>query len=172
MKSQRGVGLMEILVSLVILAIAVLGFAALQFRALDAIQEANDRTAAMTLARDLAEKIRVNRTQLSKYKSEINVSGNKTTKSCVRADTDKTADPITSMCTQSEMATFDASQLLGAAKQKNMTIIINDCQGGDRQCIYITWGDTKITATSQANCMVSGVYVAGAKCLVMEAYGS
>lgn len=72
MKSQRGVGLMEVLVSLVILAIAVLGFAALQFRALDAIQEANDRTAAMTLARDLAEKIRVNRTQLSKYKSEIN----------------------------------------------------------------------------------------------------
>ncbi len=57
------------LVSLVILAIAVLGFAALQFRALDAIQEANDRTAAMTLARELAEKIRVNRTQLSKYKS-------------------------------------------------------------------------------------------------------
>jgi type IV pilus assembly protein PilV len=57
---------------LVILAIAVLGFAALQFRALDAVQEANDRTTAMTLARDLAEKIRVNRTQLSKYKSEIN----------------------------------------------------------------------------------------------------
>ena len=65
MKNQRGVGLMEVLVSLVILAIAVLGFAALQFRALDAVQEANDRTTAMTLARDLAEKIRVNRTQLS-----------------------------------------------------------------------------------------------------------
>jgi type IV pilus assembly protein PilV len=44
MKNQRGVGLMEVLVSLVILAIAVLGFAALQFRALDAVQEANDRT--------------------------------------------------------------------------------------------------------------------------------
>lgn len=172
MKSQRGVGLMEVLVSLVILAIAVLGFAALQFRALDAIQEANDRTAAMTLARDLAEKIRVNRTQLSKYKSEINASEETTAKSCVRADSDKPADPITSMCTRTELATFDASQILGMAKQKNMTIIISDCQGGDRQCVYVAWGDTAITATSQANCMVSGVYVAGAKCLVMEAYGS
>ena len=172
MKSQRGVGLMEVLVSLVILAIAVLGFAALQFRAIDAIQEANDRTEAMTLARDLAEKIRVNRTQLSKYKSEINASEETTAKSCVRADSDKPADPITSMCTRTELATFDASQILGMAKQKNMTIIISDCQGGDRQCVYVAWGDTAITATSQANCMVSGVYVAGAKCLVMEAYGS
>lgn len=172
MKSQRGFGLMEVLVSLVILAIAVLGFAALQFRALDAIQEANDRTAAMTLARDLAEKIRINRTQLSKYKSEINASGETTAKSCIRADSDKPADPITSMCTRTELATFDASQILGMAKQKNMTIIISDCQGGDRQCVYVAWGGTAITATSQANCMVSGVYVAGAKCLVMEAYGS
>ncbi|MDM1323481.1 MULTISPECIES: type IV pilus modification protein PilV [Acinetobacter] len=172
MKSQRGVGLMEVLVSLVILAIAVLGFAALQFRALDAIQEANDRTAAMTLARDLAEKIRVNRTQLSKYKSEINTPGNATTKNCIRADNSGASVTNTPMCTRAEMATFDASQILGMAKQKNMTIIISDCQGGDRQCVYVAWGDTAITATSQANCMVSGVYVAGAKCLVMEAYGS
>ena len=172
MKSQRGVGLMEVLVSLVILAIAVLGFAALQFRALDAIQEANDRTAAMTLARELAEKIRVNRTQLSQYKSEINAPGNATTKNCIRADDSGASVTNTPMCTRAEMATFDASQILGVAKQKNMTIIISDCHGGDRQCVYVAWGDTEITATSQANCMVSGVYVAGAKCLVMEAYGS
>lgn len=172
MKSQRGVGLMEVLVSLVILAIAVLGFAALQFRALDAVQEANDRTAAMTLARDLAEKIRVNRTQLNVYKSKINASGNTAVKSCIRPDSQTSVVTTTAMCTQAEMATFDASQILGVAKQKNMTMIINDCQGGDRQCVYVAWGDTAITATNQANCMVSGVYIAGAKCLVMEAYGS
>lgn len=172
MRSQYGVGLMEVLVSLLILSIAVLGFAALQFRALDAVQEANDRTAAMTLARDLAEKIRVNRTQLTKYKSEINASNDTTTKSCVRADSSDASVTTTPMCTQIEMTIFDASQLLAMAKQKNMTVIINDCQGGDRQCVYVAWGDTTITATSQANCMVSGVYVAGAKCLVMEAYGS
>ncbi len=72
------------------------------------------------------------------------------------------------MCTRTELATFDASQILGVAKQKNMTIIISDCHGGDRQCVYVAWGGTAITGrASQANCMVSGVYVAGAKCLVM-----
>lgn len=170
--NQRGVGLIEVIVSLAILAIAVLGFAALQFRALDAVQEANDRTAAMTLARDIAEKIRVNRTQLNEYKSKINASGSTVVKSCIKSDTQSAVVTTTTMCNQSEMASFEASQILGIAKQKNMTMIINDCQGGDRQCVYVAWGGTVITATSQANCMVSGVYVAGAKCLVMEAYGS
>lgn len=172
--NQRGVGLMEVLVSLAILAIAVLGFSALQFRALDAVQEANDRTAAMTLARDLAEKIRVNRTQLSVYKTKINSPGNTVIISCVKEDTGSDVPPASStvMCSRVNMAAFDVSQVLVAARQKNMNMIINDCQGGDRQCVYVAWGDTTITSTSQANCMISGVYVAGAKCLVMEAYGS
>lgn len=171
---QRGVGLMEILVSLLILSIAILGFAALQFKALDAIQEANDRTVAMTLARDLAERIRVNRTQLNTYKSNMNSEIKTEPKTCSKADTSTTTPmpTITPMCTRAEMAAFDVVELRAAATQKNMTMIINDCQGGDRQCIYVAWGETTITATNQKNCMDSGVYVAGAKCLVMEAYGS
>lgn len=172
--NQRGVGLIEVLVSLVILSIAVLGFAALQFRALDAVQEANDRTTAMVLARDIAERIRVNRTQLDIYKTKINTSGNAAIASCVKADTESNVSPAPStvMCSRVDMAAFDVSQILAVAKQKNMTIIVNDCQGGDRQCVYVAWGDTVITKVSQANCMISGVYVASAQCLVMEAYGS
>lgn len=174
MMYQRGVGLMEVLVSLLILSIAILGFAALQFKALDAIQEANDRTAAMTLARDLAERIRVNRTQLNIYKSNMNSEMKTEPKRCSKADTSATTTipTITPMCTRAEMAAFDVGELKAAATQMNMTMIINDCQGGDRQCVYVAWGDTTITAKSQENCMVSGVYVANAKCLVMEAYGS
>lgn len=175
MINQRGLGLMEVLVSLLILSIAILGFAALQFKALDAIQEANDRTVAMTLARDLAERIRVNRTQLNTYKSNMNleaktemqIEGEK----CTRSD-GTSESSITPMCTREELAAFDVKEVKAIATQKNMTMIIDDCQGGDRQCIYIAWGDTTITATNQKNCMDSGVYVAGAKCLVMEAYGS
>ena len=171
--NQRGIGLIEVLVSLVILSIAVLGFSALQFRALDAVQEANDRTTAMVLARDIAERIRVNRTQLDTYKTKINTSGNAAIASCVKADTESVSPvPSTFMCSRVEMATFDVGEILAVAKQKNMTIIVNDCQGGDRQCVYVAWGDTVITKVSQANCMVSGVYVASAQCLVMEAYGS
>ena len=65
--AQKGVGLVEVLVALLILALGVLGFAALQLRALDAAQEATEQTIAMNTARDLAERMRVNRAALATY---------------------------------------------------------------------------------------------------------
>ena len=69
---QNGVGLMEVLVALLLLAIGVLGFSVLPVRAIDASQEASDRSVAMNLARDLSERIRINKTALTKYKEYIN----------------------------------------------------------------------------------------------------
>lgn len=57
-KKNQGVGMVEVLVALTLLAIGVLGFTALQLRAVDATAEANNRIQAMNLARDLAERIR------------------------------------------------------------------------------------------------------------------
>ena len=67
---QQGVGLVEVLVALVLLAISVLGFAALQLRAVDSSLEANKQVIALTIARDLAEKMRANpqATRAGKYK--------------------------------------------------------------------------------------------------------
>lgn len=70
--NQQGVGLMEVLVAIFLLAIGVLGFSALQIRAIDASQEAADRSMAMNIARDLAERIRINKTALVNYKDAIN----------------------------------------------------------------------------------------------------
>ena len=64
-KVQQGVGLVEVLVALVILALWVLGFAALQLRSLDAAQESTEQTFAMNTAQDLAERMRLNRTALA-----------------------------------------------------------------------------------------------------------
>ena len=58
--------MVEVLVALTLLAIGVLGFTALQLRAVDATAEANNRIRAMNLARDLAERIRANQVGLSK----------------------------------------------------------------------------------------------------------
>jgi len=49
---QRGMGMIEILVALLILAIGILGFIALQYRALEASAESTSRVQAITLARD------------------------------------------------------------------------------------------------------------------------
>ena len=65
-KTQHGVGLMEVLVALILLSIGVLGFSILQVRAMDASLDASKRIQAMNLARDLSERMRANKSGLSK----------------------------------------------------------------------------------------------------------
>jgi type IV pilus assembly protein PilV len=55
---QRGVGLVEVLVAVLLLSIAVLGFSALQMRAITATDESLVRTKSLTVVRNLAEVMR------------------------------------------------------------------------------------------------------------------
>lgn len=55
---QRGVGLIEVLVAVLLLSIAVLGFSALQMRAIGATDESLVRTKSLTIVRNLAEVMR------------------------------------------------------------------------------------------------------------------
>ncbi len=55
---QQGVGLVEVLVAILLLSVAVLGFSALQMRAISATDESLVRTKSLTLVRNLAEVMR------------------------------------------------------------------------------------------------------------------
>ena len=55
---QRGVGLIEVMVAVLLLSIAVLGFSALQIRAVSATDESLMRTKSLTLIRNLSEIMR------------------------------------------------------------------------------------------------------------------
>lgn len=55
---QIGVGLVEVLVALLLLSVAVLGFSALQVRAISATDESLVRTKSLTIVRNLAEVMR------------------------------------------------------------------------------------------------------------------
>lgn len=57
-RSQQGVGLVEVLVAVLLLSIAVLGFSALQVRAVGATDESLVRTKSLTIVRNLAETMR------------------------------------------------------------------------------------------------------------------
>ena len=59
-KNQIGVGMVEVLVALILLAIGVLGYSALQLRAIDAGDEALVKSQSVMLLRGLTESIRVN----------------------------------------------------------------------------------------------------------------
>ena len=62
MNKQKGVGLIEIIASLVILAIAAMGFVALQYRTLEMASESLSRVEAVNIARNLSERMYVSRT--------------------------------------------------------------------------------------------------------------
>lgn len=55
---QQGVGLIEVLVAVLLLSIAVLGFSALQVQAISATDESLVRTKSLTIIRNLAEVMR------------------------------------------------------------------------------------------------------------------
>lgn len=161
---QRGVGLIEVLVSLLILAIAVLGFAGLQLKSLQASGEAHYRVQASAIAQDLSERIKINRTQVAYYRTAANWTNATQTKP---ADT-----CITGTCTDAGMATFDLAQATYAAQSllPDGRIRVEPCQVPNTMtCIYIAWAGTQPTAGNAGECVnASGSYVNGANCVMQE----
>lgn len=186
-KKQQGVGMVEVLVALVILAIGVLGFTALQLRAVDATSEALYRIQAMNLARDLAERIRANQDALrksiektgqddQKYKISpyVNAFGNNTSLSEYDWANAACYNTIASnSCDSAEMADEDVKQVLYKAGELGMSMALRTCEGviNGRHCIYVSWGKTTPTeGTSDTDCTSGGSYIQDSRCIVLEAY--
>lgn len=160
---QRGVGMMEVLVALLILAIGVLGFVALQYRALEASAESTNRVQAITIARDLAERIRVNRNAFATYKTELSTAANQ--------KTSKT-NCLTANCSNTDLADFDVSQVVNRATTFGMTMNIMNCiSTNNRSCIYVAWGDSSATdGTGTGDCTNGNAYNPTSTCIIMETY--
>lgn len=160
---QRGIGMMEILVALLILAIGALGFIALQYRALEASSESTYRVQAMTIARDLAERIRVNRNSYSVYQSQLSAASDQKTykTNCLTTD-----------CSDTDLADFDVSQVVARAASFGMTMNIMDCQNTkNRSCIYVAWGDSSATdGAGTGDCTNGNAYNSSSTCIIMETY--
>ena len=67
LNSSRGVGLIEVLVTMLLLSTALLTLAALQTRSLQYNQGAYFRSQANTLSYDVLDRIRANKTDLANY---------------------------------------------------------------------------------------------------------
>ncbi|MDR0237938.1 type IV pilus modification protein PilV [Acinetobacter sp.] len=154
---QKGVGLVEVMVALILLSIAVLGFVALQIRAVAATNEANMNVQAINIARDLAERMRMNRDGLTAFKDVVSAP----TK-CANA-----------FCSAHEMAQYDYAQVKARASRLGMGINILDCQGATltRKCIYVAWEATTATdGTSRTDCTNGTAYIPNAKCIILEVF--
>lgn len=170
---QKGVGLIEVLVALLLLAIAVLGYVALQTKAIAASQESILKTQAQSVMKGLAENIRTNNSSRHLYMNAVNHFLSSTT---------KPKDCGTSECTSAELVNFDAYSAKQYANTFGLKVGIAVCPGMKtdatfiRQCIFVAWGDTVLAESNAvldySQCMSSstGVYVENAKCLMMEMY--
>ena len=176
-KNQQGVGLVEVLVALLLLAVGVLGYSILQFRAIDASSEALTRSQGVLVLRSLAEGIRVNSAGQANYPAAVRNYTNIT--ALPTAPTTTCFNPVT-VCTPAQVATYDAYFAAKTAFELGMNITMTACPGTagapvQRQCLFAAWGDTALsvsgTTADISQCMsATGVYVSNSKCLMMEAY--
>ena len=174
--SQRGVGMVEVLVAMVLLAIGVLGYSAMQIRAVEATGDALTRSQAMVILRGLAENIRVMDTaDQSNYTANVHAYASMTSPTSPAVPTPNCK---TAACTATQMAAYDAYQTALTAFQKGIHVDMYACPltattNADRRCLVAAWGVTTPTSgtTAATDCITqAGIYYPNATCVMLEAY--
>lgn len=185
---QRGIGLLEVVVALVLLAIAVLGFSAMQLVALKTTNEASMRARAMTIIRGGAETIRgASAADIAEFVKSINTTVAPATNAQIIAEIKKLRDQCTNAeCTATAFSRNNGAILKLTAAQENITVNAVTCPGTnhstgalaavsgiiERQCLIAAWGDTNATLGSgDKDCgTADGTFKSGANCFIVETY--
>jgi type IV pilus assembly protein PilV len=168
-RSQSGFSMIEVLAAVLLLMVGVLGYAALQTRAMQSTGESYFRAQAMGIAQDLASRMRVNAAQKSAYTTASNWSAT--------APTAPSTTCITAACTAANIATADIQDVrfsaLSLLPQGQM--LVEACQAATAMtCVYVSWGSTAPTTGSSGQCVdATGKYVvgssgAGPDCVMLE----
>ncbi len=165
--AQTGIGLVEVMVALLLLAVAVLGFSAMQMRAIQATDETLYRSDAMVAVRNIAEDMRLYPTQAQKaaYRDFVN------------NPTAPTVNCASAACNETQQMEYNAYQSIQLAKDSQVNISAIDCPGINNSefqkiCLIAAWGNTepKMDASDTACTDANGIYKKGATCFVMETY--
>jgi len=141
-KFERGLSMIEILITILVVSIGLLGLAGLQFAGLHAANSAQEHTLATLLAQDIEERIRANTKAATGPTFAYNNVALDSTSSPAAGDC------VTATCTDTQMANFDIYQwyrlIVPTAGVKpllpNAAINITSNDGTTFQ-ITIQWGD-------------------------------
>lgn len=177
---QHGMGMVEVVVSLLLLAVAILGFSAMQMRAVKATDETLIRSDAMVAVRNIAENMRLHPTQAMKIKYLTAISRYGTAAShdaYASAIPDKPrVDCAKSACTEEQQVQYTAHQAMKLAADNQMMLNAMQCPGNSsellRICLIASWGQTKPTVGGKDTDCISdlGAYNRGSSCVVLETY--
>lgn len=185
--TQIGVGLIEVMVALLLLAVAVLGFSAMQMSAIKATDESLMRTQSISLIKTLSENMRILPNSSSTYREQVNniYKNNKEADSeyvisdyCgdVSVYSATTPDCNTDNCSTEEVVTHNVGVILDSACTKEIALNIEVCPDtsgvNERQCIIAGWNRTKPTMSDEKySCTdANGSYKPASSCFIMEAY--
>lgn len=170
LKSQHGVGLVEVLVAVLLLSVAVLGFSALQLRAISATDESLVRTQALSIVRGLAENMRTNPLQVDAYQTAINAADSSTV-------ADNSCQNLTNACDPTEIAIKESNNTVAKLNEYDISIQMMTCPGtaafSEIKCVVAAWGDTEANMDDdddKACADGNGIYKSGSNCLIVEAY--
>lgn len=160
--AQRGVGMLEVLIALLVLAVGVLGFAGLQMTALNKSDEANHRAAAVLIAQEAIERFELNPSQRNTYLTNgwtAGTAGATPNGACINPE---------EACSSAQIATWDIAQLSWQAANliPGGRIMAADCDFNNQlTCVIVSWDEQDPT-----ECMDNdGLLVEeGSRCFVLE----
>jgi type IV pilus assembly protein PilV len=162
---QKGAGLLEVLIALLIFSTGMMGLIATQLAGKKAGYEATQRSIATALARDILERVQANPGQVTAY--VVNNAGDQGDPLSIPAANCERAD-----CTPAQLADFDLWQweslLLGTSEQHdgaNVGGLVSPraCifQQGDVVSVAISWlGTTSASDPAESACGsdITGLY--------------
>ncbi len=184
-KQQQGIGMVEVMVSLLLLSIAVLGFSAMQMTAIKSSESSMIRTRAMSVIRSGSEAMRSNPRAIVAYKNAVNNSipapdsGKEDLRNVAITDCLSHDASVPTICSLEKLATRDGLVTKQFAANNELKIGVHTCPGSgsggmEKQCFIASWDKTKPifsdTDTDACATETNGTYKAGASCFVMEAY--
>ncbi|WP_162224943.1 type IV pilus modification protein PilV [Neptunomonas antarctica] len=151
---QHGVGLIEVLITLLVLSVGLLGMATLQIRAVQLNQSSYLRSQAITLAYDMADRISINGEASASYAQAIAADIPANPLACAGADS------VSYSCSGTPLATSDLSvwlTSLAVLPAGDGSIAISG--DGEQVIITVCWDDNRGAGTdgSAAICGIDGL---------------
>ena len=164
-RRQRGVGMIEVVIALLIFSIGVLGFAALQMTALTQSNDANHRTIAVLIAQDAVERMQANPGEQATYLDDedwpTGVYGANPPGDCVNVTE-------ANRCSSEDMARLDMADLawMAANQLPGGRIIADECTfNTDMDCVIVSWEEQDPKdCTTNSDILTSD----DSKCFVLE----
>lgn len=148
---EKGSTLIEVLVSMTITAIALLGFMAMQTKSLLMSQDAYSRTQASSFAQEIIQRIRMNPTVLDEYSNAKNWQGAIQNTSCFAKE--KT---ILLICDEKNMALYDITEVRsllegngGMPAIANPSILVQK-KSEKNAVVFVAWNDMTATQCTQS----------------------